>query len=114
MLMKKWLIAGVIGCVLMTALTLAKKYYNTPFLEKAERIPTPETETTVEQKTTYKDNFITITWNPDPLGFYFELVNKFASPLRIIWAECYLHDPYSKYTIVHGGIRDPREMPLPA
>ena len=111
--MKKLLFFCIVGLVLLVNPGFAKKYYNTPFLEKVERKPTVETGTNIviDKKGIYKDQLISIAWNPKPLGFYFELINESGSTASILWDECYLEDSSAKYTIVHGGIKDIRVMP---
>ncbi len=105
----------IVGFFLLVNINIgfAKKYYNTPFLEKVERKPAVETDTNigVDKKGVYKDRLISIAWNPEPLGFYFELTNESGSMVSILWDECYLEDSSAKYTIVHGGIKDIRVMP---
>jgi hypothetical protein len=91
----------------------AKKYYSKPFLEKVERKPVVETDMNIiiDKKGVYKDRVISIVWNPEPLGFYFELTNVSESPVSILWEECYLENSLIKYTIVHSGIKDIRVIP---
>jgi len=90
----------------------AKKYLNTPFLEKVVRTPPLEegAANSVENKTTYKDPLISVTWNPEPTAFYFTLNNLSGENFEIIWSECYLKDSFSKYTVIHEGMRYPREI----
>jgi hypothetical protein len=78
-----------------------------------ERTPAVETDTkiAIDKNGVYKDPLMSITWNPDPLGFYFELTNESESTISVIWYECFLVVSICKYTIVHSGIKDIRVMP---
>jgi hypothetical protein len=111
--MKKLFTFCFIGLFLLIHTGFAKKYYNTPFLEKVERTPAIETNTNIliDKNGVYKDPLISITWNPDPLGFYFELTNESESTISVVWDECFLVVSICKYTIVHDGIKDIRVMP---
>jgi hypothetical protein len=111
--MKKLFGFYILGFFLLIHPGFAEKYYNTPFLEKVERTPAVETNTNIviDKNGVYKDRLISITWNPEPLGFYFELTNESESTISVIWSECYLEVSFFKYTIVHGGIKDIRVMP---
>ncbi|MCP5105483.1 MAG: hypothetical protein GY950_19000 [bacterium] len=73
----------VIGFFLVVTPGLAKKFYITPVLEKVERTPAvePNTGNSIENKVTFKDPLINITWPPDPKGFRFVVINVSASPL---------------------------------
>jgi hypothetical protein len=120
--MKKFIIPGIICFVLVAYPAFAKKYLNVPILEKVERNPavenvenTPNAETggtgTNVENGTYKDNLLSITWDPDPKGFYFDLVNLSQSPLTVAWQECFISDGFSNYAVVHAGVKYVREMP---
>ena len=113
--MKKLSVFCMVGFFLLVNINIgfAKKYYNTPFLEKVERKPAVETDTNivVDKKGVYKDRLISIAWNPKPLGFYFELTNESGSTVSILWDECYLENSLTKYAIVHSGIKDIRVLP---
>jgi hypothetical protein len=91
----------------------AKKFLNTPFLEKVERTPQIDANTgkTIENKTTYKDSIIAVTWNPDSNGLYFELTNQSGNEFNIVWTECYINDSINKYTVIHEEVKYLREMP---
>jgi hypothetical protein len=113
--MKKLFPFCIVGFFLLVNINIgfAKKYYNTPFLDKVERKPVTETDTNIiiDKKGIYKDRLISIAWSPEPLGFYFELTNESESTVSILWEECYLGNSFTKYTIVHSGIKDIRVMP---
>ncbi|MCP4219030.1 MAG: hypothetical protein GY765_30630 [bacterium] len=89
----------------------AKKFINTPFLEKVEREPAVEKDVVLEKNGTYKDQLIHIVWSPSPRGFDFVLINQSTAPIKVIWKQCYLKDAFSKYTIVHGGIKGIEQQP---
>lgn len=91
----------------------AKKFFNTPFLEKVERTPTLDanTDNTIENKSTYKDSMIAITWNPDSNALYFDITNLSGNDFDIIWTECYINDTFNKYTVIHEEVKYIREMP---
>lgn len=109
--MKKILISCIFSYILLANFGLAKKYYNIPFLEKVERTPAIEKDFSINEKLTYKDPLINITWEPEPKGFYFNLTNVSDSTISIIWHECYLDDSILKYTIVHKDIKNIQVMP---
>jgi hypothetical protein len=117
--MKRILIPGIICFMLTAYFVFAKKYLNVPTLEKVERNPAVETvQDTANGGTgismengTYKDNLLNITWNPDPKGFYFNLDNLSQAPLTVVWQECYISDGFSRYAVVHSGVKYVREMP---
>lgn len=113
--MKRIFIFGTIGSILLILLVypgFAKKYLNSPFLEKVERTP-PLAEgeiNSIDNKYTYRDPLISITWKPEPTAFYFTVTNLSGSNFEIIWKESFLKDSFSKYTVIHGGIKYPREI----
>ncbi len=108
--MKKVLCIAIIF-LSFTITGLAKKYINTPFLEKVQRVPAIENAPAPEKSGVYKDGLIEIQWEPTPRGFNFTVVNQSNEPFSIIWQECYINDSFNKYTVVHGGIKDIRNMP---
>ncbi len=110
--MNRRVLIFLISMFLLITPCLAKKYYNTPFLEKVERTPASTTEIAVDSNNnTYKDQVMTITWEPAPRGFSFELINTSSSSFTILWSECYISDSFNKYTIVHAGVKSVRNLP---
>lgn len=117
--MKKILIPGIIVFVLTTYIVSAKKYLSVPTLEKVERDPAIENVTNTEaggsgttmENGTYKDNLLGVSWEPDPRGFYFDLTNLSQTPFTVVWEECFINDAFSRYAIIHAGVKYVREMP---
>lgn len=113
--MKRTFISGAIGLILLILVVypgFAKKYLNTPFLEKVERTPPLEegAANAIENKTTYKDALISITWKPEPTAFYFNIANLSGANFEIVWSESFIGDSFNKYTVIHEGIRYPRDI----
>lgn len=109
--MRKIFVFSILFFLLLVNTGLAKKYVNSPFLDQVERTPPLDAVGTIDNKISYKDVMIQVTWNPTPTGFNFKMTNLSAAPFSIIWEETYFNDSMNKYTIVHDGIKDIREMP---
>ncbi|NIQ50849.1 MAG: hypothetical protein GTN87_09890, partial [Hydrotalea flava] len=103
------LIAVSIALVLsfQTPIEAAKaKFYQIAFLETIERAPTVTVEKKFDAPNVYKDEVISIEWNPRPNGLGFELTNNTSNSMSVIWDQCAFVDQKGQtHKTMHAGVK---------